>query len=74
VDIERLRKVKPSRNVIDNTDLNPLQRLLDNFLTLLNPISGYNNIRGSLIENGFIDPPKRRFDWGPSSTTSRYRR
>lgn len=54
------KKLRPSKNFTDKTGYTESQRQLDSFLTLLNPVYAIRNIRGSLIENGIIEPKEKR--------------
>lgn len=37
--------------------------MLDSLLAALNPVNAYRNVRGALIENGIVAPPKRTINY-----------
>jgi hypothetical protein len=57
------KKLPESKNFVDKTGYGKRDRLIDTLLGIANPVSAYRNIRGTMLENGWIDPPKRTIQY-----------
>lgn len=58
-----LKNAKKSKNFVDKTGYTEKQKMIDGLLAALNPVAAYRNIRGKMLENGYIDAPKREINY-----------